>query len=65
MKRENLRKVEIKSDNYLKAKRNDAGYFHQWAIIGDHVDGYVTIGIIELKSGHCIQVDVGDFIFTD
>lgn len=65
MKREELRKVVIISDNYVRIKRFDNGYFHQWYVAGNLTDGIGTYGIIENEKGECFSVSVGDFKFID
>lgn len=65
MKREELRKVVITSQDYYSVKIDETGYFHLWTTVGNREDGLVTLGIIELQSGRCMKMHVGDFKFTD
>jgi hypothetical protein len=65
MKKEELRKVVILSNDYWKTKKDDLGYFHQWSSIGDQTEGIITLAIIELTNGICILVHVGDFKFIE
>lgn len=64
--RKKLRKVRIRPHHDDKLER--MGYFHEWALLTENVDGkiiVVTKGLVELMDGYIYPMDPRLVIFTD